>query len=66
MNEVVAPPIVIVPQSETFTLDETQPDHHASPLNINLDCLALPEKLAEVPEWIRIPLRCYLRLKQRK
>lgn len=65
MNEVVAPPSVLVPSSETSIMHETLPDHLASPRNMNRDRLALPEKLSELPEWIQIPLRRYLRLKQR-
>jgi hypothetical protein len=30
-----------------------------------MDILAMPERLKEVPEWLRTPLRRFLRLKQR-
>jgi site-specific recombinase XerD len=41
------------------------PDDVQGPETPSADILAMPERLKEVPEWLRIPLRRFLRLKQR-
>ena len=42
-------------QSSAWSIpDDTQP---------SVDILAMPERLNEVPEWLRTPLRRFLRLK---
>ena len=40
-------------------------DGALSDQNSRSDILALPERLNELPEWLRTPLRRFLRLKQR-
>ncbi len=41
------------------------PDDIRSQQKPRVDILAMPERLKEVPEWLRTPLRRFLRLKQR-
>ena len=43
----------------------SMPDDVQDPETPSADILAMPERLNEVPEWLRTPLRRFLRLKQR-
>lgn len=43
----------------------SMPDDVQGPETPNVDILAMPERLNEAPEWLRTPLRRFLRLKQR-
>lgn len=65
MIEIVAPPSVLVSQSEPCMLFEATPVQTNSSFQTIGDRLALPEKLSELPDWLQIPLQRYLRLKQR-
>ena len=40
-------------------------DDHQSQQKPSADILAMPERLSDVPEWLRTPLYRFLRLKQR-
>src|SRR6266496_4236178 len=65
MTEMVAPPSALVSQSEPHQFLEAPPVPIYRSFQIIGDRLALPEKLSLLPEWLRIPLGRYLRLKQR-
>jgi site-specific recombinase XerD len=53
--------------ADTLTESPEQPSAWSIPDDTQprVDILAIPERLNEVPEWIRTPLRRFLRLKQR-
>jgi site-specific recombinase XerD len=65
MTEMVAPPSVLATQSEPYLFFEALPVQADSSFQTIGDRFALPEKLSVLPEWLRIPLERYLRLKQR-
>jgi integrase/recombinase XerD len=65
MTEIMAPPSVLDSQSDPLIFFEAPPIQTYSSFRVIGDRLALPEKLSELPEWLRVPLGRYLRLKQR-
>ena len=58
-------PDMLVKSSQEATTLWSMPDDVPSPQKPRPDLLALPERLNEMPEWLRAPLRRFLRLKQR-
>jgi len=58
-------PNTLFESPENATTVWSMPDGVLSDQNSSVDILALPERLNEVPEWLRTPLRRFLRLKQR-
>jgi site-specific recombinase XerD len=65
MPEIIAPISIPVSQSEPCLILKPLPAQIYSSFQSTRDRLALPEKLSVLPEWLRIPLERYLRLKQR-
>jgi len=58
-------PNMLFKSSENTTTLWSIPDGVRSDQNSSLDILAMPERLDSLPEWLRTPLRRFLRLKQR-
>ena len=62
-TSITVSPIVLT-QSSQSTMWPV-PSSVTAPQKPSLDLLELAERLNEISEWIRTPLRCFLRLKQR-
>jgi site-specific recombinase XerD len=56
---------VLVESPGTSSAVWSMPDEAQGHQKTRSDKLAMPERLNKVPEWLRTPLRCFLRLKQR-
>ncbi len=65
MTEIAVPPSVLDSKSDPLIFFEAPPIQTHSSFRVIGDRLALPEKLSALPEWLRVPLQRYLRLKQR-
>lgn len=65
MADRVVPPSDLVSQAEPSIFFEASLVRPYNSFQTIEDQLALPEQLSELPEWLRIPLERYLRLKQR-
>ncbi len=59
-----SPDLLVESSQEAITM-WSMPDDVLSAQKPSPDLLALPERLNEMPEWLRTPLRRFLRLKQR-
>jgi integrase len=58
-------PDILVESPEVSPTVWSMPDEVQGDQKTRSDILAMPERLNEVPEWLRTPLRRFLRLKQR-
>lgn len=58
-------PDILVESPEDVTSVWSMPYDDPNQQKPRVDILAMPERLNEVPEWLRAPLRRFLRLKQR-
>lgn len=58
-------PDILVESPEGATSVWSMPHDNPNQQKPRVDILAMPERLNEVPEWLRTPLRRFLRLKQR-
>jgi len=56
---------VLIESPEVSPTVCSMPDDIRSQQKPSADILAMPERLNEVPEWLRTPLRRFLRLKER-
>ena len=57
--------VTLVESPEHASTAWSMSDDHPSQQKPNADILAMPERLKEVPEWLRTPMCRFLRLKQR-
>jgi integrase len=57
--------VTLVESPERASTAWSMSDDHPSQQKPNADILAMPERLKEVPEWLRTPMCRFLRLKQR-
>jgi site-specific recombinase XerD len=57
--------VTLVESPEHTSTTWSMSDNHQSQQKPSADILAMPERLNEVPEWLRTPLYRFLRLKQR-
>jgi hypothetical protein len=57
--------VTLVESPEHASTAWSMSDDHPSQQKPSADILAMPERLNEVTEWLRMPLHRFLRLKQR-